>query len=222
MLQSDKLITKPFMLTFLYTLSCIPFLFFSELFGPVTAPLIKAAPIAFLAFFLASKIASTERYWMYLALLCSASGDILLELDFGLSFTLGLAAFLVAQLTYAYRFWANRDSEFGTWKPVTTMSAFAVVMMLILLPKTGEMTIPVLLYIAAICTMGAGALAFKGECWVRYGAIIFIFSDSCIAINKFVEPFPAASFAIMSSYYSAQFLIIYGVLQSTSRETRPS
>lgn len=222
MAQSDTAITKPFALVFFYTLSCIPFLIFGELYGPITAPLIKAAPIAFLAFFLVSKIASAERRWMYLALLFSASGDILLELDFALSFTLGLSAFLAAQLTYACRFWLNRDRDLSVWKPIAAMSAFALVMMLILLPRTGEMTLPVLLYIAAICSMGAGALAFKGESWTQWGAMIFIFSDSCIAINKFVEPFPASSFAIMSSYYSAQFLIIYGVLQSTSNETRPS
>ncbi|WP_299776414.1 lysoplasmalogenase [uncultured Pseudoteredinibacter sp.] len=220
--QSDTSITKPFVLAFFYTLSCIPFLIFSELYGPITAPLIKAAPIAFLAFFLASKIASAERRWMYLALLCSASGDILLELDFALSFTLGLSAFLAAQLTYACRFWLNRDRSLSAWKPIAAMSAFALVMMLILLPRTGEMTVPVLLYIAAICSMGAGALAFKGESWAKWGAMIFIFSDSCIAINKFVEPFAASSFAIMSSYYVAQFLIIYGVLKSSSSEPSPS
>ena len=49
---------------------------------------------------------------------------------------------------------------------------------------------------------------------VFIGALIFVVSDSCIAINVFYKPFEFARIAIMSTYTIAQFLIIYGVIKA--------
>jgi hypothetical protein len=49
--------------------------------------------------------------------------------------------------------------------------------------------------------------------WVFIGALFFVFSDSCIAINLFYKPFASARAVIMSTYIMAQFLIISGVLK---------
>ena len=52
---------------------------------------------------------------------------------------------------------------------------------------------------------------------VFIGAIIFVCSDSCIAINVFYKPFEFARIAIMSTYTIAQFLIIYGVIKANEK-----
>ena len=50
--------------------------------------------------------------------------------------------------------------------------------------------------------------------FVFVGAILFVFSDSCIAINLFYEPFELARMTIMSTYITAQLIIIKGVLEA--------
>jgi uncharacterized membrane protein YhhN len=42
------------------------------------------------------------------------------------------------------------------------------------------------------------------------GAVLFVLSDSLIAINRFTQPFELARIAIMSSYITAQYLIAVG------------
>jgi uncharacterized membrane protein YhhN len=44
------------------------------------------------------------------------------------------------------------------------------------------------------------------------GALLFMISDSLIAITKFLSGFDLAGLAIMSTYMLAQLLIIEGVL----------
>ena len=51
---------------------------------------------------------------------------------------------------------------------------------------------------------------------VFLGSILFMFSDSVLAINKFFKPVPAAGFWIMSTYILAQFLIIHGLVKHVS------
>ena len=51
---------------------------------------------------------------------------------------------------------------------------------------------------------------------VFLGSILFMFSDSVLAINKFLKPVPAAGFWIMSTYILAQFLIIHGLVRHAS------
>jgi uncharacterized membrane protein YhhN len=45
------------------------------------------------------------------------------------------------------------------------------------------------------------------------GAILFMMSDSLIAINKFLEPLSMAGFWVMITYITAQFLIVKGLLK---------
>jgi uncharacterized membrane protein YhhN len=55
-------------------------------------------------------------------------------------------------------------------------------------------------------TAGSFAMVFGG-------AILFMISDSLIAINKFLEPLPQSGFWIMTTYIGAQFLIVRGLLR---------
>jgi uncharacterized membrane protein YhhN len=49
---------------------------------------------------------------------------------------------------------------------------------------------------------------------VLIGAILFILSDSLIALSKFVVNIPLSSLWIMATYVVAQYLIIQGLLVS--------
>jgi len=52
---------------------------------------------------------------------------------------------------------------------------------------------------------------------VFVGALFFLVSDSLLAINKFLHPFASSGLLIMSTYITAQFLIIEGIIAHVQR-----
>ena len=88
---------------------------------------------------------------------------------------------------------------------------FGLVMGTVLFPRLGDMLIPVAAYLVIILGMGiAAALGTTNQNLVIAGALLFILSDSLIAINRFVAPVPMASYFIMITYYLAQLCITSG------------
>jgi uncharacterized membrane protein YhhN len=72
--------------------------------------------------------------------------------------------------------------------------------------------------LTAIAAMGLMALQSSLPMrWAVLGAVLFIISDSLIAVNKFIYAFPFDSYLIMSSYYVAQFMLVTGILNSLNR-----
>lgn len=155
------------------------------------------------------------------ALLMSWLGDVLLLGSSDLNFQLGLGAFLLAHLGYI-RFFSKQtgESSFVFSKPfyAVPIIVYAGALLFILLPHLGPMKIPVMFYSLVIGAMGimalnrhngVGAQNFR---WVLLGATLFILSDSCIAINKFLVDIPYEGFWIMLSYMAAQYLIVRGAL----------
>ncbi len=61
--------------------------------------------------------------------------------------------------------------------------------------------------------IGAGFRQSNQFLLVALGALIFISSDTLIAINKFVYEFSAAGIFIMTTYYLAQLMITLGVIR---------
>ena len=88
--------------------------------------------------------------------------------------------------------------------------AYTVFIVNYLSPHLGEMQIAVYLYMAVIMAMAAAALTGRNNHpLVALGALMFVLSDSLIAINRFVEPVPGARYWIMSLYYGAQYLLTW-------------
>lgn len=157
-----------------------------------------------------------------LALLFSATGDVLLAIERPNFFTYGLVSFLVAHLLYVVLFGRNltplTDLTAVRWIGAGALIVFAVVMGGWLRPALGGMTVPVLAYIAVITTMGALAILAGFPTWlVIAGALLFMASDSILAVNKFKMAVPAAGYLIWSTYYAAQVLILLGVAGSKLR-----
>lgn len=147
-----------------------------------------------------------------LAILFSATGDVLLALNLSHGFALGLSAFLVAQLCYVktllkWRHWSN-------WKvfPLGLLIAFILVCCWLVIPQSGAMLIPIVIYMLALSAMAISAI-FASQSFGRliFGALLFVISDALIAINKFVFTVPLQDYLIMSSYYMAQFLLISAI-----------
>jgi uncharacterized membrane protein YhhN len=52
---------------------------------------------------------------------------------------------------------------------------------------------------------------------VSAGAILFALSDGMIAVNKFAFEIPGQQILIMSTYITAQYLIVQGLLKHMER-----
>jgi hypothetical protein len=56
-----------------------------------------------------------------------------------------------------------------------------------------------------------GSVSYNSYSWVLAGAVLFILSDSTIALNKFLQHFEASSLLVMTTYGAAQWLIVWGI-----------
>jgi uncharacterized membrane protein YhhN len=80
----------------------------------------------------------------------------------------------------------------------------------------GDMKLPVTTYTVVIMTMLLAAINREMKVnrqsylLVLAGAVIFVVSDSILAINKFAQPFELGRMASMTSYITAQYLIAVG------------
>jgi uncharacterized membrane protein YhhN len=162
------------------------------------------------------------------ALFFSFVGDTLLmfvKYD-ELYFMLGLASFLLAHVFYifSYRQHKNASHPDELQGVQRIRLAFPIVLagsglVVILYPTLGSMKIPVLLYALTIVIMVLNALFRFGRTssssfwFVFAGAVLFMISDSLIAINKFVTTIFIANFFIMSTYIVAQLFIVEGLLR---------
>jgi uncharacterized membrane protein YhhN len=141
-----------------------------------------------------------------------------------LYFMLGLGAFLIGHLLYilCYRHfrWAEKANEL--LRPQKVRFSFPIVLagtglVVILYPSLGDLKIPVLIYALVLTLMALNALfrygrtTTKSFLFVFMGAVLFMLSDSLLAINKFYASFSSAGAMIMMTYCTAQFLIVEGI-----------
>jgi uncharacterized membrane protein YhhN len=99
---------------------------------------------------------------------------------------------------------------------------YGVILVFYLYPDLADMRLPVMLYAIVILTMLTGAINRKEKVdrgsyyLVLTGAILFVISDSVIAVNKFSHPFASSGIVIMSTYIVAQYLIVAGYIYQFS------
>jgi uncharacterized membrane protein YhhN len=158
-----------------------------------------------------------DRYfWLILAgLLFSAAGDVFLMLPRD-RFVPGLLSFLIAHLLYIAAF--SAPAGFLSAPLLALPYALgAGVLLLVLLPKTGKLAVPVIVYALALATMGWqaasrwDALQDGASFCAMIGAILFMVSDSVLAINRFAKPFRVAEAFLLMTYFAAQTLIALSV-----------
>ncbi|MBE7439635.1 MAG: lysoplasmalogenase [Spirochaetales bacterium] len=176
---------------------------------------VKALPIWLLAALVwKARLSDAVRRAMTLALICGSMGDILLSLPVAGMFIPGLVAFLIGHILYGYAFFQLRSFSALGVAGSALIIGFAVTMGILIAPRLpAGLIAPVLLYIAAIAAMGVQASFKKGSHLSTAGAVLFLVSDSLIAINRFVEPVMYSTLFIMVTYYPAQYLLSRSVLE---------
>lgn len=171
-------------------------------------------------------VRSNLKKWIIAALLFSWVGDVLLMLqgDNSLFFLAGLSAFLVAHIFYILFFHSVRIKE--KIKSRLYLLLIVVVyytgLITLLSPWLADMKLPVRVYgivISFMLMLAMHMLFIKNKnagWWMMLGAILFVISDSVLAINKFYQPFEMAGIAIMLTYGLAQLFITEGAIRYIS------
>jgi uncharacterized membrane protein YhhN len=159
------------------------------------------------------------------ALLFCWAGDVLLLFQGELFFIMGLISFLIGHVLYilCYRQFQYSDKSKELLGPQKVRFSLPFILIgtglvVILFPVLGDLKIPVMIYALVLALMVINALlrygrtSTKSFLFVFLGAILFMTSDSMLAINRFLHPFSTAGTLIMITYCLAQFLIVEGVL----------
>ncbi|AFK03909.1 YhhN family protein [Emticicia oligotrophica DSM 17448] len=153
---------------------------------------------------------------MIIALVFSCLGDTFLMFQ-GKNpqfFLLGLGSFLVSQLSYAFVFRKQGKTQHIRRIPFLIYVISLLTFLFGSIPAAFKA--PVIVYACAISLMGITASERTSSTnsfqQVLIGAILFIISDSLIAINKFAIAIPLSGFWIMITYIVAQYFIVNGIL----------
>jgi uncharacterized membrane protein YhhN len=181
-----------------------------------------AKPLATIAVILiaagtTAPVSSRYRALITLGLFASLAGDVLLMLPED-RFLEGLVSFLVAHLLYIAAF-AGEGGGMRDAPALAIMSLVGVTMLAILWPGLGNMTIPVVVYVAVIVTMAWQALARwrhvggTAAAMAAVGALSFMVSDAALAVRRFRMEFPLATIVVLGAYWAAQ----WGIAQSVRR-----
>lgn len=166
------------------------------------------------------------RHTLVVGLALSTVGDVLLMFSGGaygaLFFLLGLAAFLCTHMCYLGGFLTEVNLRNGFLRAnpvwVAPFAVFLVAFVSWLWPGIPDgMRLPVAAYAGVISGMAMGVVNLRGH--VRgavfstalAGALLFMLSDSLIAVHKFGHPFPGARVIIMVTYLAGQWLIARGI-----------
>jgi len=164
--------------------------------------------------------------WLYAALILSWLGDAFLMFEARDSsfFILGLSSFLMAHIGYMISIIIT--SEVTISKSIKSsrslylvfIVAYAMLFLSILYPGLGEMQFPVFIYAFVIMAMVAMSVlrSATGSLVVLAGAVLFVLSDSTLAYAKFINTFPGSRELTMLTYMLAQFLLVQGLLSTTT------
>ena len=217
----------------LYFIISLLFIFFNKFFseyftlGIVLKSLIMPVLILFYIFNVDKKHKNAH-VLMIIALFFSFLGDLFMHIyeKIEIFFVLGLSSFLLTHVLYIIIFF-KIPKNYSIFKNKFYLIPFVIfegIFITYLFKDLGELKIPVIIYSTIITVMVAAALnrfknvnskSFK---LILIGALLFLFSDSCIAINVFKIEFLFADEIIMITYVIAQFLIVSGYLKQQKQE----
>lgn len=193
-------------------------------FGPFPGEeMLKAVPCLVLALIVVFRVEGWEGKVLAVALVLSAAGDYILGIyEDGVQkhFIYGLGAFLLAHIAYIVVFARNLKKQSTRYPVLIAIFVFSGILAFMMVPKLGELLIPVLVYLVVILTMGVFAtLRDMKTPLLMLGAMFFVISDSVIAVNRFIDEVPAAFYIIMITYYLAQYMIARAFVLESSTKT---
>ena len=192
---------------------------------------IKGAAVAFLAVVALRLLRGRDRWLMAGALFLSTVGDVLIELG-DRYFMFALGAFALAHVLYTILFVSYwRTSGIGRGGDRYALVAATVLYSGVLLWRiwpglanqqgAQSLKVPVIIYTVLLTIMVITAvLAPFVSQLIGFGAVLFLISDSLLALNRFRQPVPFAAYLIWATYYLAQFGLSFGFFREGRRAGR--
>jgi len=192
----------------------------ADLVKPALLPLLCATTLAYL-------LGRNVKDYKGVALLVAAqlfgcTGDVLLIPDGFPFFASGIAAFLIGHICYIRLFGGQswRGLKLWHWVVAVAVMAGVVTVLVKAIGIEGALFWPMLVYGFVLMLLIFSALAGvmrmprknRGTWWILLaGAVLFTFSDACIAMGVFgVMTFALRHFVVMLTYLSAQALLAAG------------
>ena len=201
-------------------LGCIQGSRLDDVVKPALLPLLSATTLAYLP---GRDVPDFRPVGLLVAAqLFGCAGDVLLMPDGFWLFVGGIATFLIGHLFYITLFVGHSWKGLTVWQwAISLVVMLAIVLGLVkAIGIKGEMFWPMTVYgcvlMLLIFSAFAGVLRRPRGCrttwWILLaGALLFTFSDSCIAMGTFgVMTFPLRHFLVMSTYLAAQSLLAVG------------
>ncbi|KUO66237.1 MAG: hypothetical protein APF83_06585 [Lutibacter sp. BRH_c52] len=175
--------------------------------------------------FLYTSSVSDINKWYSTALIFSFFGDVFLMYSGQLPFKIGLISFLIAHILFIkiviHRI--KKVSFLSILKSVIPFGIFLSLLIFTIKDSLGELLIPVIIYGFTISMFGVVSLINYVETksaksiWMLIGAIVFMISDTLLAINKFYLPKEVFGVLIMGTYIIAQYLIYRSMVLDTKK-----
>jgi uncharacterized membrane protein YhhN len=182
-------------------------------FKPLTTVLILVIALLF-----GADAPPTYRIAILVGLIFSLAGDVFLMLPSD-QFIPGLVSFLIAQICYIIAFTSSRGFSFG-WASLIPVVVFGAIVYVLLAPYLGKMRLPVIAYMIVILMMAWqawerwSALGERGALLAFFGAVLFVLSDTVLAVSRFRGEFAASRALSLSTYFVAQWLITSSLFQN--------
>ncbi len=164
---------------------------------------------------------------IFIALIFAWLGDtfLLFESYNPIYFIAGLACFLLTHLCYIIFFLDIESASPSYLKKQPILVILTVIfcsgLLIFLFPYLGELKIPVLVYGTVICSMMLSSLHIylkvnkQANKYFIIGAMLFLLSDSLLAINKFYTPIMFGNILIILTYCAAQYFIVTAFIKTT-------
>lgn len=179
--------------------------------------------VLWMAWRTAQPVSVRFRRWMVAAMGFSLVGDIFLMLPWD-AFVPGLVAFLVAHVCFIRAFLL--DARFAP-RPLAWLAclAYGALNLWALWPSLpAALHVPVVVYVVVLSTMAGQALSrawwhaadalAEPSRWAAVGALLFMFSDTLIAWNRFRVAVPLSALWILGTYYVALWCLARSVRQA--------
>lgn len=179
-------------------------------FKPLSTVLIIAFTV-----FQHPEVSELYKYLIITGFIFSLAGDIFIMLPND-KFVHGIASFFIAHMLFILAFVTDIGFSFN-WIWLIPLLIYAIIFLKLILPKTGKLKIPVIVYTIVIVlflwqAIGRSCITMSDSGkYAMFGAILFVVSDSILAYTRFFKEYKISSFFIHSTYWAALFFLSLSV-----------
>lgn len=183
------------------------------------------------AYFLLNTRRESHRWLVILAFFFSWIGDLILMFAWknDLFFFSGIGGFFLSQVTYILAF---RKYKLTPGRSLLSRKPLWLILFVLILGSIYSLIWPGLegimkpvVFVYALSLVGMSIAAFnrfgltnnQSSCLAFSGSLLFMASDSMLAVSKFLNDIPHGGFLVMATYIAAQYLILSGMI-AASRE----